>query len=132
MSDTSQKQINETLRELVRDDYIDCAGTIFELLMPFVGQLIVARYLSVENLGLKRLALNMVSFKSIFGALRMGAGVSRFVPRHTKSEKTHCVCFRLSDFVRHTVVTMVLIVLFADILANRVVNEPNTAMFFIK
>lgn len=131
MSDTSQKRVSETLRELVRGGGIDFAGTILELAIAFVGQLIIARYLSVASFGSLSLSVKLLTFASVFGALGMGPGIIRFVPRYSDPEDQRGVFVSgYQIIIIASVAIMTFIIAFADDIALRVFNNPDAAMLF--
>jgi O-antigen/teichoic acid export membrane protein len=115
----------------VRGGGIDFAGTIIGPLIAFGGQLIIARYLSVGNFGSLNLALKLLTFASIFGALGLGAGITRFVPRYSDPKEQRGVFVSGYQIMMvGSVLAMVLLITLSGVLSRRIFDNPDFAVVF--
>lgn len=118
----------DRVRQLFKGAGIVFAGVVLELVISFVGKLLIARYLGPVSYGAVSIGLKLMTATSIFVLVGLDSGVGRYLPRHDEPGQRRGV---LQSAVEITLPVGILaavgLFLSADLLATRVFHDASVA-----
>lgn len=104
------------------------AGTILELGISFLAQLLIARYLGPINYGAVALGLKLMTAGSIIVLVGLDSGIGRYLPRYdTPSRRRGVLVSALQVAIPLAVLTSGVIFVAADAIAIHAFHDPSVA-----
>lgn len=104
------------------------AGTILELGVSFLAQLLIARYLGPVNYGAVSLGLKVMTAGSIVVLVGLDSGIGRYLPRYeTPARRRGVLVSALQIALPLAVLTSGVIFVAADVIATNAFHDPSVA-----
>jgi O-antigen/teichoic acid export membrane protein len=91
-------------------------------------KVLIARFFDPSRYGQVILAISLLSMVTVVGSLGLRTGVVRYLPRHdNKADQLGIVTASIRLTGIASIVSAVILVLFSDVLATRIFNDPKMA-----
>lgn len=127
MGESSGTDIDR-FRRLFRGAGIVFAGTILELAVSFLAQLLIARYLGPINYGAVALGLKVMTAGSIIVLVGLDSGIGRYLPRYdTPAERRGVLVSAFQLALPVAVLAGAVVFVTADLIATEAFHDASVA-----